>query len=99
MWRRFHNTFLVLPSILWQIHRSDWHMNALRLKNGFRAQGPLDERWRGHDILFNGNYAWDWPGYRPPYVHLIGPATCWTRTTCAARISAGTCATSRSTRR
>ena len=74
MWHRFRNSFLILPGIIWYMGPSGARMNALRVRNGFRAQGPPDDKWRGHDILFNGNDAWDWAGYRPPYTHLIGPA-------------------------
>ena len=73
MWHRFVNTFLVLPYAMWNFGGIEARMNALRAQFDIAPNvGPLD-KWMGHDILFNGHWAFDYAGYLPPYYHLIGP--------------------------
>ena len=73
MWHRLYNTFLVLPYIIWQFGGIEPRMNAIRAQFDVAPNTTPLDKWAGHDVLFNGNWAFDYAGYVPPYFHLIGP--------------------------
>ena len=73
MWHRFVNTFLVLPYAIWTFGGIEPRMNALRAQFDIAPNTTPLDKWAGRDVLFNGNWAFDYAGYLPPYYHLIGP--------------------------
>ena len=73
MWHRFVNTFLVIPYAIWNLGTMENRMNTARAQFDIAPNTTPLDKWAGRDVLFNGNWATDYAGYIPPYLHLIGP--------------------------
>ena len=48
-------------------------LNAIRRRHAVRPASAPMEKWAGHDVLYNGNPAWDWARPIHPTLHLVGP--------------------------
>ena len=74
-WHRLWNTYGTLPYTIWLLGAIEPRFNQLRAQFGIRPNVAPSDKWYGHDLIFNGNWGWDWAGYVPPYFHLLGPIT------------------------
>jgi len=73
LWHRLYNTFGVLPQLAWS-----GIATALRAAEMKRALGaPISDTgiasFRGREVLYDSSWAWEWPLYWPPYLHMVGP--------------------------
>ena len=62
-----------MPYVIYHLSAVEGRFNQLRAKFDVAPNvTPLD-KWEGHDVIFNGNWGWDYSKPLPPYFHLLGP--------------------------
>ena len=73
LWHRLYNTYGLLPQLAWYGLGSLRRIQAMKKAVGapVSAKGVAD--WTGREVLYDSSWAWEWPLYWPPYVHMVGP--------------------------
>ena len=74
LWHRLYNSYAILPQLLWyglvgMVHRVD----AMKTALGAPGYPPGGTDGQQMDVLYDSSWAWEWPQYWPPYLHMVGP--------------------------
>ena len=74
LWHRLYNTFGIAPQLVWYgavgLTR---HIDAVKAAMGSPGQINRGTRFHSRDVLYDSSWAWEWPQYWPPYLHMVGP--------------------------
>ena len=74
LWHRLYNTYGVLPHLIWHgVGAMVSRVKAMKKELGAPDSINRGVAWQGMDVLYDSSWAWEWPLYWPPYLHMVGP--------------------------
>ena len=70
---RLYNTFGLLPHLAWVGIGTLQRTVAMKTALGAPISVGGIASLQGRDVLYDSSWAWEWPQYWPPYLHMVGP--------------------------
>jgi len=74
LWHRLYNTFAIPPLVLWHgVGGLRRRIDEIKAAAGSPGRANKGASTHGLDVLYDSSWAWEWPLYLPPYLHMVGP--------------------------
>ena len=74
LWHRLYNTYAILPQLLMRgVLTLGRRIDAMKRELGSPGTVNAGVSSQRRDVLYDSSWAWEWPQYWPPYLHMVGP--------------------------
>ena len=71
---RLHNTYGIPLQMVWYgVAGLRRHIDRAKKALGSPGVASRGASFQGRDVLYDSSWAWEWPLYLPPYLHMVGP--------------------------
>ena len=74
LWHRLYNTYGILPQLVWYgVINTVQRIEAMKKALGSPGRVSGGTEGQNMEVLYDSSWAWEWPQYWPPYLHMVGP--------------------------